>query len=72
VPPGGGVTDVGFNATVGPFPAVGETVAVMLTFPAKPPRLDIVRLDDVEVPLESVMLEGLEFTAKSGEEGELQ
>ena len=69
VPPGGGISDAGFNATVGPFPTVGETVAVILTFPPKPPRLDMVRLDDVEVPLAITMLEGLELTAKSGGEG---
>ena len=50
VPPDVRVTLDGFRFAVGPFPIIGETVAVRFTIPENPLTLEIARLAVAEDP----------------------
>jgi len=55
VPPGVSVTFAGFRAVLGPFPTIGEIVAVRFIAPENPLTLERVRAAVAEEPCERVM-----------------
>lgn len=64
-PPDESVTLVGFKDTVGPLVTMGETAAVKLTVPAKPPKLLRVSANVAELPCSMVSEVGLVMRLKS-------
>src|SRR5712692_2526870 len=64
VPPTNRTTVLGFNAQVGPLVTTGDTVAVILTLPEKPPKLVRVIVEFTAEPGPTFKWIGLEVMEK--------